>query len=307
MGKDQVIHAHTNFARTGRGRESTIMKAKPNQHSNNAPLNHNQKTRYEYPTTETLTDATEIRQDANKLHRERHVISAAMSFEWRVGIDFGCGAGRHITTLLDSSDAPKEKKIIAYDVDEDRVHTAQSKFTNRNSVTFISGRIDSLIKQTKKNSLDAALCCQVLGHVSPAEFDEIFSFFSFAMTLSGMIVACVPFIASPLNADFYHSIDTSKQGSTAPIRRQRISVRKFSRMAQNPKPGILPVRAFGIPQLPPQACNSWLPIACGIPRPFDEINGWKAVSSSVYSIHDRISGERADAVGDIIIKMRREE
>lgn len=259
---------------------------------------------YVYPTDERATDAAEMAADPWKMARETALIESMLCFDWKLCLDFGVGVGRHLATVSRTA-APHVvgQRIIAYDPDVARLEQAQKREYSI-SIDFLSGTLDDLARKIEPASLDAIICCQVLGHLSVASFRQSMKFFFDKLSGGGILLLCVPFCAHGYRSDFFHVVDVVNVGHGNVQARREVTEAEFSRQASQPIKGKLPVRAFkiGSPRLLDR--DACLPIPCSLPQAIAEAANFKLISAMVYSVHVW-SDAHCPAIGDLLIKLER--
>lgn len=270
----------------------------------NTPVS-NRNGRYHYPTDEAVTDEVESRQDYFKRARETAAIKVLTSFDWRAGMDFGCGTGRNIPLLAKVLGNLVARQITALDRDGGRLATARratEKLANgRVQIEYVTGSVDNVPCSV---AYDLILSCQVFPHMPRAEFAHTIEVLHSSLTTNGILIACVPFHSMDLADDFYHVINMRQALEGREVNREAITPERFDELAAVPASGLLPVRAFRLPQALDVSDERDLPVVVAEPRAFAALDGFRVVSCMVYSVHQYKDGK--PVIGDLILKLRRE-
>lgn len=256
---------------------------------------------YAYPTDESATDVMERRLDSRKLEREAAMIRALTEFEWKRGLDYGCGTGRNIPVLIE--DRANVEQLFAVDPHVDRLEGAKGGDSAESRVAFFKADEKSIRTHIAASSLDVVLICQVFPHMSLAAFETCLESMATLLKPGGYLIACFPFHALYENRDYFHVVDIEASLSDSRVSRRDITEAEFNRLAPKPDQNQLPVRAFGLPRTPSSATNDDLPITLSLPKVF-EGRGFSDVSAFLYSIHESDNGK--PLIGDMIVKLRRD-
>ncbi|MGY5876795.1 MAG: class I SAM-dependent methyltransferase [Candidatus Thorarchaeota archaeon] len=269
---------------------------------------------YKYPVTDEATDTRLKEQDPNKHTVEQTLIAKLLDQNWTVAIDFGCGTGAHF--LLFDQHGRSDGLLIGVDPDCSRAAMAREVQLGRIESLVLCGGIEILENLPGGLSVDMILCSQVLGHVSETQVKRIVQGFSQILRPGGHCCIAVPVIGEAfkkapaardwdVKGDFTHQVNMTLAPSD-PSYRDQISLAEFNRYADDPVPGMLPVRSFLIPDFPDLS-------RLKLPHTLDElpptiaslVNGLFIMEEAfIYSIHIDVP-EIACPVGDAMIFLRK--
>jgi 2-polyprenyl-3-methyl-5-hydroxy-6-metoxy-1,4-benzoquinol methylase len=107
-------------------------------------------------------------------------------------LDYGCGDGTFIDTLLASECAPLE--IIGAEISDQLIEDCRTRFQPRPDVQFV--RIDELQSRFSRIPFDLIICMEVLEHATNPEvlLDEMHSLLS----PNGLLIVSVPVETGPV-------------------------------------------------------------------------------------------------------------
>lgn len=216
---------------------------------------------YLYPVTDEATNTRLKQQDPNKHTLEQTLIGKLLDQDWTVAIDFGCGTGAHF--LLFDQHERSDRLLIGVDPDCSRAARARDVGEvqlGRIDSQVLCGGIEILEKVPSGLSVDVILCSQVLGHVSETQARRIIQGFSQILRPGGYCGITVPVIGEAFKedpsardweakGDFTHQVNMALSPGD-PLYREQISLAEFNKYADNPVPGMLPMRSFFITDFP---------------------------------------------------------
>src|SRR3989344_6304872 len=265
---------------------------------------------YSYPVDECLSDGAEQAHDPWKLVREENIIRVMASFAWKNAMDFGTGSGRYLKLLASVRSISGGGALFAVEPDRERIKAAKKNVRgmegNGLAFEFVSGSIDAARSCIHPNTLDLVLCSQVFPHVPRKVFTETLDGFAEMLIKGGVGIIAVPFhCLKKISGDYFHVVNLRSFVSPYKAFRTLISPEEFDRMAKKPQKGLLPVRAFKIPQMF-QASAGSLPYSVFAPAAFSNLKKFSVETCLVYSIH-LYGKEGTPRIGDIILKLRRKQ
>lgn len=272
---------------------------------------------YVYPVTDKTTDNHLLLQDPYKLDREQSLIAQFLDWDWKIGIDFGCGTGANFWLF----DKPNHAKRLLIGIDPDYARTKMARVTAEKRLQHIESYIVcsgiKLLEDAPKGLIaDAILSVQVLGHTSEAQTVRILQGFQGVLRTNCRCCIAVPVIGEMFKdnpaagdwdgqSDFTHHVNMTKNPGDIDFR-QSITLEEFNRSADKPIPGFLPVRSFFIPEFP-DPTNLQLPYSLErVPPTIEKLikHTFSVEQIVLYSIHkDR--KEETFPVGDVMIFLRR--
>ncbi|MFX1476293.1 MAG: class I SAM-dependent methyltransferase [Promethearchaeota archaeon] len=272
---------------------------------------------YVYPVTDEVTNTRLQQQDPNKHTLEQALFSAMLQDAWRVAIDFGCGTGAHF--FLFDGHEHRKNLLIGIDPDCKRVEWARQVAEYRLQFVqshILCGGIELLEHTPKRLKADVVLCSQVLGHVSENQTRRIIKGFHRILAKNGRCGIAIPIVGAQFKEnpqagdwsgkeDYPHLVHMSKSPSDHDFRCY-ITIDEFNKAAEQPEPGLLPVRSFIVPNFPNLATIK-LPYLLDVPPPtIGQLISpfFRVEKCAIYSIH-KDPGSPVFPVGDMFIQLRK--
>lgn len=272
---------------------------------------------YGYPLREEVTEPSEARQDPDKRMRERALIADELDFAWQAGLDLGCGVGANFDLFARAARRAQDAFLIGLDPDAGRAARAKERLQALDTLRGLvaCGSAPLLASAPPALQVDAALVCQVLGHTAEADSAAILSQIIARLSSRGRILIAVPVVFPAAGEfdfaaswsgqeDLYHSVRPHLDPAS-PGFRTLIDAAGFDRAARQSPEGVLPVRAFLLPQLSadlsglpltletaPASLRAWLP---------NDVD----IRSQLYSIHARAPRSGLPAIGDALFTVSR--
>ena len=267
---------------------------------------------YHYPAMDYTTDTGFF---AEKWAKEKHQREQAAALEclesdWRITIDFGCGAGGHFGLLNPVTQTAA--LLIGIEPDRQRAEWAQKSATDllaNASCEIINSGVEVLEAAPTELQVDQIVCCQVLGHTPTAHTRKIVEAFTKVLRPGGHVALAVPVVGPHFKdhstadgwdgtGDYCHLVDV-RHINTAQFRRTFRDLELFDRCALSSEELKLPVRCFLIPDFPDPSrieypCPTETP-----PTIFNLVKGdFEILSAAIYHQHD-------PAIGDAMIHLRK--
>ncbi len=274
-------------------------------------------TEYKYPVSDETTDSRLFVQDPKKLDIEQLFFLQFLERNWTTAIDFGCGTGANFT-LFDGKNR-SDSLLIGIDPDCRRVETAQLQAIKQLQwikSQIVCGGIEIIEEAAQMLRVDVILCSQVLGHVSTSQAQRIITGFNQILNSMGSCCLAFPvvgkgFVEDPTSGnwqgvdDFTHLVNM--QFSPGDLQyRKHLTLEEFDHYADHPIQGMLPVRAFLLPDFPKPSTKN-LPITLKTPPPtiLSLIqNQFKIEKLLLYSIH-KDHKDLTYPIGDLILVLRK--
>lgn len=272
---------------------------------------------YYYPASEAITDKFERSMDPYKLRREALAIELLLQFNWNSALDYGCGVGRYFH-LFDrtASHERMDRSLLGIEPDQSRFEQAlelSKKLSDNGSLPIqVRNGATEALEEYHGKKFDFILCSQILGHVTRKSCEEIIEVLSGALSDRGCLVFLVPFATtqqlervkqkqSVAADDYYHLVNFERSPFDEDYRIP-LTPQEFDRAVIDPRPSILPVRAFGVNDIPIKELSE-CPFPLGsIPKAFMALKNSMDYFLFVYTVHvfERYGG--GALIGDVIMR-----
>lgn len=260
---------------------------------------------YRYPVTDERTDLFLERQDPRKMTAEANEIIKLFDTPWETALDFGCGIGRYFS-LFDEDDGA-QRLLLGMEPDPERAAMAQAAVERRLARTrghVVNAGIEALEAAPAELTFDRILCAQVLGHVTEEQGMRIIGAFHDRLSDDGLCALLLPVIGPGFAehihhagtwdavSDYTHIIDTSYGPHDTDFRRH-VPMSEYALHAEQPTPGLLPVRSWLMPDFPdPQLILEPVEVQT-IPTALKALtkDRFAVAEAVIYALHRDIEGD----------------